>query len=136
MGHLRRLSIFQRGMGNLVKILGKSLAFPPLEHRMDDTENLLSTINLKKCQQPARCHMRNYLIIDEQIGQPTALWLEHEGNDFRTDRNGRVQDLLDDASGKRVVCIFGPGFAEELPRAATRDICALNNNVRHSDLIR
>jgi hypothetical protein len=75
-------------------------------------------------------------VIDERVGGLTALWIENKRDEIGADWNGRINDLLNDPSSQSLVSIFGPGFSEELPSAATRDIRSLNDYVGHSGLIR
>jgi len=58
-------------------------------------------------------------VIDVRISGPNALWVENKGYDVRSGGDRGVGNLVDNADGERVVSIFGPGFSEELPRAAT-----------------
>ena len=50
-------------------------------------------------------------------------------------RYGGVAYRSNDARLKGVGSIFGPGFSEELPRAAGADVRALNNDVSDPDLV-
>jgi hypothetical protein len=76
------------------------------------------------------------LSIDERVGGPTALWVEHERNDIGTGRDIRVCNPLDDAVVHSVGSIFGPGFTEQLPRAARHYSRSLNNNLSNPNLVR
>jgi hypothetical protein len=75
-------------------------------------------------------------VIDERVGGLTALWIENKRDEIGAGWDSRISDLLNDPSSQSLVSIFGPGFSEELPSAATRNIRPLNNYVGHSGLIR
>ena len=68
--------------------------------------------------------------IDVRVYGPSALRVEYERDDVGSRRDGRVGNRLNDADAERLVSIFGPGFSEELPRAAAVDPRAVHNDVR------
>lgn len=73
--------------------------------------------------------------IDVRVTGPNALRAEYEGHDVRASGDYGVGYLANDVGGESVGSIFGAGFSKQLPRAATVDVRAVNNNVRNSPLI-
>lgn len=74
--------------------------------------------------------------IDVRIEGPNALHVKDEGYEVCSGRNGGVANIANDIDRQRIASIFGAGFSEQLPRAATLDVCSFNNDVSNAVLIR
>lgn len=68
--------------------------------------------------------------IDVRVVGPNALRIEHERDDVRADRDRGVVDILNDAGVSGVVSIFGSGFSEQLPRAASGYVCTSDDEFK------
>ncbi len=80
--------------------------------------------------------MSTSYVIDEQVSGPNALRVEHERDHVSAYWHGNVGDVVNEASSKRVLSIFGSGFSEELPGATRIDVRSADDNISNSRLVR
>jgi hypothetical protein len=67
---------------------------------------------------------------------PTARSSQDEGSGWRTWRDRKVGDIVNDSRIQGIVRVFGPGFCEELPSLVERKCGPISDNVGHPLVIR
>ena len=64
-----------------------------------------------------------------------ALSLEYKRNYGTARRDLNVTDLMNNPNGEGVICVFGPGFSEEVTNLPIFELCVTSDNRADTSLI-